>query len=100
MCRGRLRPGAIPCILNLDGETTKNRTEQSNNKSIEDDLLGSLNIKTEISVSENNEDEATRGLENLQKVIKTEVNLKKLDDLLDRESSEAVIDELINEMYV
>ncbi|KRG03348.1 uncharacterized protein LOC26527180 [Drosophila mojavensis] len=86
----RLNPNAVPCINS--GTTKKNlkrSTKLSKSKSIEDDLFASLKSKREVSDLESNDD--TEETE-----IKVEQNI--FDHMLDTESSEAVIDELSNQV--
>ncbi|XP_017857923.1 PREDICTED: THAP domain-containing protein 3-like [Drosophila arizonae] len=88
MCR--LKPNAVPCI---NSETTKKNskrsTKQSKSNSIEDDLFASLKSKRESSDLESNDD-----------TEETEITVEpnKYDHMLDTESSEAVIDELSNQV--
>ncbi|XP_017954472.1 uncharacterized protein LOC108649898 [Drosophila navojoa] len=85
----RLKSNAVPCINSgITKKHLKRSTKQSKPKSIEVDHVASLNGKSETSDLESNDD-----------TEETEIKEPNIfDELLDTESSEAVIDELSNQV--
>ncbi|XP_030556754.1 uncharacterized protein LOC115759806 isoform X2 [Drosophila novamexicana] len=100
MCRRRLRIGAMPCIRKSDSVPSKERLkgkEQCNSERLENDLLGSSKVTETKSEPEDNE--AMQETQALSESLRSaKLKPDKFFDKLDTESSEAVIDELSNQV--
>ncbi|XP_064541908.1 uncharacterized protein LOC135430978 isoform X2 [Drosophila montana] len=104
MCRRRLRIGAIPCIRKSGSGSSKDRLKgkkQRNNKRLENDLLASSKVGETKSEPEDNEDIQDANCEThalSESILSAKSKADKFFDNLDTESSEAVIDELSNQV--
>ncbi|KRF81815.1 uncharacterized protein Dvir_GJ26348 [Drosophila virilis] len=104
MCRRRLRLGAMPCIRKSDSVPSKERIkarEQCSSERLENDLLASSKVTETTSEPQDNEVIQETNCETQalsESLLSAKPKPDKNFDKLDTESSEAVIDELSNQV--